>query len=64
MPCAHLLPRFPEFKLLSAAGRYSDIISCIIITHFHLDHVGGLPYFTEVRLQHVWGGVRHARYWH
>ncbi|GAX81273.1 hypothetical protein CEUSTIGMA_g8705.t1 [Chlamydomonas eustigma] len=40
--------RFPEFKLLSPAGRFTDLISCVIITHFHLDHCGALPYFTEV----------------
>eukprot|EP00798_Chlamydomonas_sp_ICE-L_P001791 gene1791-33211_t len=39
--------RFPDFSLLSAAGRYTDLISCVIITHFHLDHIGALPYFTE-----------------
>jgi Cft2 family RNA processing exonuclease len=43
------IPRFPDFKLLSPAGRYNDLVSCIIITHFHLDHCGALPYFTEVR---------------
>ncbi len=42
--------RFPDFKLLSAAGRFSDLISCVIITHFHLDHCGALPYLTEVHL--------------
>lgn len=40
--------RFPDFKLLSAAGRYRDAVSCVIITHFHLDHCAALPYFTEV----------------
>jgi len=42
------LNRFPDFKLLSPAGRFDDLVSCVIITHFHLDHCGALPYFTEV----------------
>eukprot|EP00940_MAST-03C_sp_MAST-3C-sp2_P002446 g2446.t1 len=25
----------------------TDLISCVLITHFHLDHVGALPYLTE-----------------
>lgn len=48
--------RFPEFELLSAAsgGRpWNDIIDAVFITHFHLDHVGALPYFTEVRYEDV-----------
>ncbi|KAJ4783344.1 hypothetical protein LUZ62_034590 [Rhynchospora pubera] len=35
---------FPDFSLLSS----SNDISCVVITHFHLDHIGALPYFTEV----------------
>ncbi|KAI5189633.1 integrator complex subunit 11 [Nematocida minor] len=38
--------RFPDFKLLGP-GPYTGSIDCIIITHFHMDHCGGLPYFTE-----------------
>ncbi|PIN11331.1 putative cleavage and polyadenylation specificity factor (CPSF subunit) [Handroanthus impetiginosus] len=40
--------RYPEFSLIPNSQDFSDSISCIIITHFHLDHVGALPYFTEV----------------
>ncbi|CAM8962010.1 unnamed protein product [Rhodiola kirilowii] len=39
--------RYPDFSRISKAGDYSSI-ACIIITHFHLDHVGALPFFTEV----------------
>ncbi|XP_039127819.1 LOW QUALITY PROTEIN: cleavage and polyadenylation specificity factor subunit 3-II [Dioscorea cayenensis subsp. rotundata] len=40
--------RYPDFSLISQSGDFSSVISCIVITHFHLDHVGALPYFTEV----------------
>ncbi|OAG29746.1 integrator complex subunit 11 [Nematocida displodere] len=40
------LRRFPDFKLLGP-GPYTGIIDCVIISHFHMDHCGSLPYFTE-----------------
>ncbi|GAU20382.1 hypothetical protein TSUD_12010 [Trifolium subterraneum] len=40
--------RFPDFSLISPSANFNDALSCIIITHFHLDHVGALVYFTEV----------------
>jgi integrator complex subunit 11 len=40
--------RFPDFKYISNAGDFNDIIDAIIISHFHLDHCGALPYFTEI----------------
>ncbi|CAM6102771.1 unnamed protein product [Calypogeia fissa] len=40
--------RYPKFSFLSKTGNYTQAISCVIITHFHLDHIGALPYFTEV----------------
>ncbi|XP_062110209.1 cleavage and polyadenylation specificity factor subunit 3-II [Humulus lupulus] len=44
--------RYPDFSLIpnSDQGRsgFDHAIDCIIITHFHLDHVGALAYFTEV----------------
>ena len=38
--------RFPDFKLLGR--QYTNCVDCLIISHFHLDHCGSLPYFTEV----------------
>ncbi|WUR04082.1 Integrator complex subunit 11 (INT11) [Vairimorpha necatrix] len=40
--------RFPDFSVLSKTGDYNKLIDCIIISHFHLDHTGALPFFTEI----------------
>ncbi|CAL9111176.1 unnamed protein product [Musa textilis] len=40
--------RFPDFSLISKTGDFDSALTCVVITHFHLDHVGALPYFTEV----------------
>lgn len=40
--------RFPDFTLLSPSGDFDQVIDCLVITHFHLDHCGALPYFTEM----------------
>ncbi|WOL20128.1 hypothetical protein Cni_G28930 [Canna indica] len=40
--------RFPNFSLISETGDFNSALTCVVITHFHLDHVGALPYFTEV----------------
>ncbi|XP_077210581.1 cleavage and polyadenylation specificity factor 73 kDa subunit-II isoform X2 [Tasmannia lanceolata] len=39
--------RYPDFSRISESGDFDSALTCIIITHFHLDHVGALPYFTE-----------------
>ncbi|XP_020083140.1 cleavage and polyadenylation specificity factor subunit 3-II [Ananas comosus] len=40
--------RYPDFSLISETGDFDSSLTCVVITHFHLDHVGALPYFTEV----------------
>ncbi|XP_059288125.1 cleavage and polyadenylation specificity factor subunit 3-II [Lycium ferocissimum] len=40
--------RYPDFSLISKTGDFTNALSCIIITHYHQDHIGALPYFTEV----------------
>ncbi|KAI8068722.1 beta-lactamase-like protein [Gongronella butleri] len=40
--------RFPYFDFISKNGHMTEIIDCVLISHFHLDHCGALPYFTEV----------------
>lgn len=40
--------KFPDFSHLSKFGNLDQIIDCVIISHFHLDHCGALPYFTEI----------------
>jgi integrator complex subunit 11 len=39
--------RFPDFTHLAPTGPYSQHVDLVILSHFHLDHSGALPYFTE-----------------
>jgi Cft2 family RNA processing exonuclease len=40
-------------------GNMAEVLDCVIITHFHLDHCGALPYFTEVAccLHFLWSSM-------
>lgn len=40
--------KFPDFSYIQKLGPLSKVIDCIIISHFHIDHCGALPYFTEI----------------
>ncbi|CRG94273.1 cleavage and polyadenylation specificity factor, putative [Plasmodium gallinaceum] len=35
-------------KLISKLKKINEIIDCVIISHFHMDHIGALPFFTEI----------------
>eukprot|EP00742_Colponemidia_sp_Colp-10_P009000 GILJ01009780.1.p1 GENE.GILJ01009780.1~~GILJ01009780.1.p1 ORF type:complete len:648 (+),score=86.46 GILJ01009780.1:130-1944(+) len=40
--------RFPDFSFISRAKNFTQMLDCVIISHFHLDHCGALPYFSEM----------------
>ncbi|XP_074655305.1 integrator complex subunit 11-like [Tubulanus polymorphus] len=40
--------RFPDFTFITRTGRLTEHLDCVIITHFHLDHCGALPYMSEM----------------
>uniref|UniRef100_A0A4W4DV56 Integrator complex subunit 11 n=1 Tax=Electrophorus electricus TaxID=8005 RepID=A0A4W4DV56_ELEEL len=40
--------RFPDFSYITQNGRLTDYLDCVIISHFHLDHCGALPYMSEM----------------
>uniref|UniRef100_A0A2P2I228 Integrator complex subunit 11 n=2 Tax=Hirondellea gigas TaxID=1518452 RepID=A0A2P2I228_9CRUS len=39
--------RFPDFSYISE-GNLTEHLDCVIISHFHLDHCGALPFMTEM----------------
>ena len=39
--------RYPDFGFICGEKNINDVVDLVIITHFHLDHCGGLPYLTE-----------------
>lgn len=40
--------RFPNFDYLSRTRQFDGVIDLVVVSHFHLDHCGALPHFTEV----------------
>ncbi|TKS76590.1 Integrator complex subunit 11 [Collichthys lucidus] len=40
--------RFPDFSYITQNGRLTDFLDCVIISHFHLDHCGALPFMSEM----------------
>ncbi|ESN94141.1 hypothetical protein HELRODRAFT_103064 [Helobdella robusta] len=40
--------RFPDFTYINKNGPLTDHLDCVIISHFHLDHCGALPYMSEM----------------
>ncbi|KAJ1512687.1 hypothetical protein HMI54_015477 [Coelomomyces lativittatus] len=39
--------RFPDFSYLTRSGTLDSVVDAVLISHFHLDHCGALPYMTE-----------------
>ncbi|KAL3318445.1 Integrator complex subunit 11 [Cichlidogyrus casuarinus] len=40
--------RFPDFTYITQQKALREYLDCVIISHFHLDHCGALPYMTEM----------------
>jgi len=40
--------RFPDFSFIAQDEPLTDYLDCVIISHFHLDHCGALPFMTEM----------------
>ncbi|OAD70617.1 hypothetical protein PHYBLDRAFT_1170, partial [Phycomyces blakesleeanus NRRL 1555(-)] len=40
--------RFPDFSYISKTAEFTEVLDAVIISHFHLDHCGALPHFTEM----------------
>lgn len=40
--------KFPDFSYVTRESTLTEYIDCVIISHFHLDHCGALPYMSEM----------------
>lgn len=40
--------RFPDFRHVSRSKDFTRVVDLVVISHFHLDHCGALPFFTEM----------------
>ena len=47
IPVLYFQRRFPDFSYIGD-GDLTELIDCVLISHFHLDHCGALPHFTEM----------------
>ena len=40
--------RYPDFSMLcESKDSINEAVDLVVLTHFHLDHCGALPYLTE-----------------
>lgn len=40
--------RFPDFSYITREGPLNEHLDCVIVSHFHLDHCGALPFMSEM----------------
>jgi len=40
--------KFPDFSFITNNMSLDEYLDCVIISHFHLDHCGALPFMTEM----------------
>lgn len=45
----HFQRKFPDFSVITNTKmNLTEYLDCVIISHFHLDHCGALPFMTEM----------------